>query len=769
MSVETSRPAQQLAPVAEPLRGHLRVGEPDGTPDRIEVDSRSLWRGDRPWFPVMGEFHYSRYPRAQWKEELRKIRAGGITVVGTYVFWILHEERRGTIRFDGDRDLRHFLQLCGEVGLDAVVRIGPWGHGEARNGAFPDWLLATGCPTRTDDAEYLGHVRTWWTAMARQLDGLYHRNGGPIVGVQIENELYDQPDHLLTLKNLAKELGIDAALWTVTGWGHAQIPADEFVPLYGGYSEAAWDDPTPGWARQSRLHYFFTEVRDDYTIGSDLRRDNPADIEATGGIDTTRYPFATCELGGGMYTSYHRRPMIPADDVAALALVKLGSGSSYQGFYMYHGGSQMIGELSTTQESHATGYPNDCPVINYDFQAPLGEYGQARRSYHLLRQQHAWLAQEGPRLARMTVTLPDDGPSDVDDRETLRWALRSDGRSGYIFINNHQPVETLPEHRDVQFTIALGDDVVSVPSAPITVPSGAYAVWPVRYPFAGAELTATAQILGTVHVGSVPTLVLVSGDDLPVEVSVTGAKASRLISGLEGSLNLIELHDAADGPAQLLVLDQDTAARSWIVPSGAGESLLYFSDSLLLSDDHGEVTAFVTTEQVTVTELRADGPHTVLDTVGVPQPEKVELTPGRPAGALREIPSGGPLSRPSAPTDADFADAATWNVELAPDVLEGTDEVLLRFDYEGDVARLYAGDQLLADHFWYGVPWEIGLRRFADVISRDGLRLEVLPLRDNAPIHLSSHVKPTFVAGAALSIRSATLHRARTISVTTGR
>jgi hypothetical protein len=769
MTVGTGTPVQQPTPATAPLSGHLRLGEPEGTPDRIDADSRSLWRGEQPWFPVMGEFHYSRYPRAQWKDELRKIRAGGITVVGTYVFWILHEERQGTIRFDRDRDLRHFLELCGEVGLDAVVRIGPWGHGEARNGAFPDWLLATGCRTRTDDAAYLGHVRTWWNAMARQLDGLYHREGGPIVGVQIENELYDQPDHLLTLKNLAKELGIDAALWTVTGWGHAQIPADEFVPLYGGYSEAAWDDPTPGWARQSRLHYFFTKVRDDYTIGSDLRHDNPADIEAAGGIDTTRYPFATCELGGGMYTSYHRRPTIPADDVAALALVKLGSGSSYQGFYMYHGGSQAIGELSTTQESHATGYPNDCPVISYDFQAPLGEYGQARRSYHLLRQQHAWLAQEGPRLARMTVTLPDDGPSDVDDRETLRWALRSDGRSGYIFINNHQPVETLPEHRDVQFTIALGDDVVSVPSAPITVPSGAYVVWPVRHPFAGTEVTATAQILGTVHVDHVPTLVLVSGDGLPVEISVTGTKSSTLISGLEGSLNLIELHDLADSPAQLLVLDQNTAERSWIVPPGDGESLLYFSDSLLLSDDQGDVTAFVTTERVEVTELRTDGPHTVLDTVGVPPPEKVELTPGRPAGAPREIPLGGPLNRPSAPTDADFAEAATWNVVLGPAVLEGTDEVLLRLDYEGDVARLYAGDQLLADHFWYGAPWEVGLRRFADVISRDGLRLEILPLRENAPIHLSSHVKPTFVAGAALGIRLATLHRARMISVPTER
>jgi hypothetical protein len=117
----------------EPIGEHLRMGEDPGLRDAIRVYSRHLSRAGRPWLPVSGEFHFSRYRAAHWREELLKMRAGGITVVSTYVFWIMHEERRGRFRWDGDLDLRRFVVLCGELGLDVVARIGPWAHGEVRN------------------------------------------------------------------------------------------------------------------------------------------------------------------------------------------------------------------------------------------------------------------------------------------------------------------------------------------------------------------------------------------------------------------------------------------------------------------------------------------------------------------------------------------------------------------------------------------------------------------------------------------------------------
>src|SRR5689334_17469447 len=100
-----------------PLSGHLPMGSRPGFPAPLRADSRKLVRGDEPWLPVMGEFHFSRYPAAEWREELLKIRAGGIDLLATYLFWNQHEEERGTLRFDGDLDIRRFVELCGELEL----------------------------------------------------------------------------------------------------------------------------------------------------------------------------------------------------------------------------------------------------------------------------------------------------------------------------------------------------------------------------------------------------------------------------------------------------------------------------------------------------------------------------------------------------------------------------------------------------------------------------------------------------------------------------
>jgi len=37
------------------------------------VNSRYLLKDGRPWLPVMGEFHFSRYPAELWEEELLKV------------------------------------------------------------------------------------------------------------------------------------------------------------------------------------------------------------------------------------------------------------------------------------------------------------------------------------------------------------------------------------------------------------------------------------------------------------------------------------------------------------------------------------------------------------------------------------------------------------------------------------------------------------------------------------------------------------------------
>ncbi|KPI12098.1 glycoside hydrolase family 35 [Actinobacteria bacterium OK074] len=776
-------------PAGPPLTGHLPFADAPGVPDPIEVTSRLLTRGGRPWFPVSGEFHYSRYPAAEWSEELLKMKAGGVTVVASYIIWIHHEEVEGRVRFDGDRDLRRFAELCARHGLDFVPRIGPWSHAEVRNGGLPDWLLARDCVPRTDDPGYLAPVRAWFTSIAEQLRGLDRAHGGPIVAIQIENELYDQPGHLRTLKRMAQEAGLSAPLWTATAWGGVQLPPDELLPLYGGYTDTFWTEAHGGWPDTCRKHFFFTHQRDDEGIGADLRpttvRGGQPDLHAD------RFPWATCELGGGMAVSYHRRPRIDPDDIGALGLTKIGCGSVWQGFYMFHGGTNPPGELGTLQESHATGYPNDLPVLTYDFQAPLGEFGQYRRTYHELRLQHLLLAEFGHRIAPMESALPERGPGGQDDRETLRWAVRTDGSAGFLFVNNHQPHEPLPDHPDTSFTVEFPDGAgaLTLPSRTVTVPSGAYFCWPLRLDTAGLLLEwATAQPVCTVGADGRTVLVLTAVDGIAPELAldattvasvstppgttVTPADGRLLVTGVTpGTDALVEVVTPGGERVALLVVDPATArtvyrGRAWgadrLVLSEAG--VVFDRDEVRL---HGpsdavsfavlpapERTPAVAGAAVTsaadgvFTRYAASGGSASGDSASGGRPVPVTVTAVGPAGPAPD-PATGVQGRASAPADKYFDTvAAEYRVDVPADLPAGT---LLRLHVTGDVGRAYVGGTLVADQFFSGGVWDIGLDRLpAAALRTEGLRLKLLPLHPDADVYVPGEAGAAGAAGAAM-------------------
>ena len=124
----------------------------------LAVNSRYLLLDGRPWFPVMGEFQYTRYAAENWEQEILKMKAGGVRIISTYIFWIHHEEIEGQFDWSGRRDLRHFVELAGKHGMYVWARVGPWDHGEVRNGGLPDWLLQN-TKIRQNDAAYLKHVQ----------------------------------------------------------------------------------------------------------------------------------------------------------------------------------------------------------------------------------------------------------------------------------------------------------------------------------------------------------------------------------------------------------------------------------------------------------------------------------------------------------------------------------------------------------------------------------------------------------------------------------
>jgi len=51
------------------------------------------------------------------------MKAGLITVIATYVFWNMHEEKGHVFNWEGDRNLRKFIKICSENDMPVIVHI----------------------------------------------------------------------------------------------------------------------------------------------------------------------------------------------------------------------------------------------------------------------------------------------------------------------------------------------------------------------------------------------------------------------------------------------------------------------------------------------------------------------------------------------------------------------------------------------------------------------------------------------------------------------
>ena len=142
---------------AEILSGHLKMGGENPAGQEINANSLYITIDDKPVLPVMGEIHFSRFPHEYWESEILKMKANGINIIATYVFWIHHEEIEGEWDWSGDKNLRDFIELCAKHNIYVFTRIGPYAHGECRNSGFPDWLWGKSY-LRTNDPVYFSYV-----------------------------------------------------------------------------------------------------------------------------------------------------------------------------------------------------------------------------------------------------------------------------------------------------------------------------------------------------------------------------------------------------------------------------------------------------------------------------------------------------------------------------------------------------------------------------------------------------------------------------------
>jgi arabinogalactan endo-1,4-beta-galactosidase len=774
-------------PVAVPETGYLEMGSNDAgqSPGRstLSVNSRYMMLDGKPWLPVMGEFHFSRYPQRYWEEEILKMKAGGIQIVSTYIFWIHHEEIEGQFDWTGQRDLRTFVELCARHGLYVYPRIGPWAHGEVRNGGFPDWLL-TKCPTRVNDSTFLSHVHTFYDEIGRQLKGLLWKDGGPVIGIQIENEYGNRAPnggegYLLKLKSMAIEAGLDVPVYTVTGWDNAVIPNHAFVPVYGGYPDEPWSGSTRELKPDPQGVYQFHVATPVGTAGIMQGVTSAAEE-----VQHSHYPRFTAELGGGMEDTYHRRVVVSPDDIASMTLSALGSGVNLVGYYMYHGGANPDGKLTTLQESQATGYPNDVPVISYDFQAPLGEFGQMSGAFRKLKVLHQFIHDFGTDLDTMTAIVPDLLPSGPRDTTTLRVSARADGKSAFLFFNNYLRNYPLPEQEGVQVRLKFPSETISIPSEPINIPPQSYCYWPVNLDLDGALLKyATAQPFATLADEHDSYYFFMTSPNVDAEFVFNASTVDSLVSksgSITRSDGRIEVRKVGPSTAEamgvkttggknvhIVVLTPEEAEDSWKLRLDGREHLLITKADVFAADDtihlrscdpkSFSVSIFPKlksklSSNVTVKRTGDDGIFTHYIASIKEENIAVYLSQIRKAGTVPPVKMGrvfdwrnGAVA--SSPDDSTFENAGVWRVTFPKNMPPGLSDLYLDIDYAGDVGRLYEGKRLLDDNFYNGTAWEVGLKRFGPELLSKELDLNILPLRKDAPIYIPKNKWPSFNGG----------------------
>lgn len=739
--------------------GHLKLGGSNPQGDTISFTNYYMKKNGEPMLPIMGEFHYSRYPCRYWEEAILKVKASGLDIVSTYVFWNIHQEEEGIFDWSGNRNLRYFVELCAKHNMWTIVRIGPFCHGEIRNGGLPDWLYGKSFQVRSNDKGYLNYVRRLYNEIGRQLEGFMFKDGGPVIGIQLENEYQcsaspwaltykdqpveytgssdDGPAHMKMLKKLAIEAGLAAPIYMATGWGGAVIIEGETLPVTAAY-------PYPNWAKaEPSTFYRFKDVHKN--------PDSPARY------DTEQYPLFYVEMGGGMMATYNRRPIVSPASLEALVTRALGSGANGIGYYMYHGGSTPVGKHGFMSD-HASGYPN----ISYDFQAPLGEFGQVNDSYRYLKTLHLFINEFGPILAPMVTVLP-EGAEHIKptDAIVLRYAARAKDNSGFLFLVNFQDHCQIQDIKNIKLSLKLPDETLTVPrDKDLTLKRETSAIFPFNLSLGGVLLKyATTQPLTKIENNSVIHYFFYAPQGTRSEyafdrstIKKIQATAARIINDngctyltvQPGTGSLIELIRTDGSRVSITTLTRQQALKCWKMTVWGRERLILSEATVL---NRGE---FLQLQQMANSNM----------TVSIyPDVEGGLVTS---VGGIQRNFDGIFVSYQIAIPDRRIqleVKRVSKNkavVKLPLDAMEGLNDIFLKIDYVGDTGMAFIDGTLAADNFYQGLPWWIGLKRFAPEVLQKGIYFCFRPMYENAPYltDLPAELTRNFSCGPVIDVRS---------------
>jgi beta-galactosidase len=317
----------------------------------FSVSGHQFLLDGKPFQVIAGSMHYTRVPRADWRDRFRKARAMGLNTITTYVFWNVHEPRPGVFDFQGQNDIAEYIREAQQEGLYVILRPGPYVCAEWELGGYPSWLLKDpNLVLRSMDPEYLAAVQTWFHRLGQEISPLLLQNGGPILAVQVENEygsFGDDHAYMETVKLDLLHAGMNAPV-LYTADGPEQLPRGSLPEL------PAVINFGPGEASKA----FAT-----------LERLRPEGVRMTG------------EYWDGWFDHWGETHHVTNGEREAAELSWMLRQGYSVNLYMFEGGTS-FGWMNGAN-SNGTNYEPD--TTSYDYDAPLDERGQPRQKYFLFR------------------------------------------------------------------------------------------------------------------------------------------------------------------------------------------------------------------------------------------------------------------------------------------------------------------------------------------------------------------------------------------------
>jgi beta-galactosidase len=326
----------------------------DGKQHKFSLHDDSFWIDDQPLRLFSGEIHPGRIPPDQWDDRIKKAKAMGLNTISVYVFWNQIEVQPGQFVFKDFTDIRKFAQLCQANGMWMIVRSGPYCCAEWEFGGFPAWLVKNKTiKLRSEDPDFIAHCKTYIEQIHGQLGDLQVTHGGPILIMQIENELHLINPYLAKIKDIFVNAGFDTQLSTCDP---------------GAVNATPWniDNGLPGVLRG------YNGFKDKSTDG---RYDRLKVInKATG------YPPLSPEVYTGWFNTFGpvaRKPVVPVATQVASTEWMLSHPDLSWTYYVFDGG---------TNFGYFGGANNSTPMqTSYDYDAPIDELGRVTPKYKALR------------------------------------------------------------------------------------------------------------------------------------------------------------------------------------------------------------------------------------------------------------------------------------------------------------------------------------------------------------------------------------------------